>query len=199
MDRARAELEELVKLEEEAAENLEVEVAKTSENLLSQRNHVDLSGVAQTSMRYELPIRGTSAVCTAYLGDLIKAGEISPSKAYLAVDPRKLKRARDNVMSAATERGNQLTNEDTIRAIMFDSRMDETKVNHFDPETGKYYQRIEIQDWSTLPSRPRQSPAGRSSQRRRRSRRRSKSRRKKKKTMRNFCMRLLRVKRGDLD
>ena len=83
-----AELEELVKLEEEAAENLEVEVAKTSENLLSQRNHVDLSGVAQTSMRYELPIRGTSAVCTAYLGDLIKAGEISPSKAYLAVDPR---------------------------------------------------------------------------------------------------------------
>ena len=145
-----AELEELVKLEEEAAENLEVEVAKTSENLLSQRNHVDLSGVAQTSMRYELPIRGTSAVCTAYLGDLIKAGEISPSKAYLAVDPRKLKRARDNVMSAATERGNQLTNEDTIRAIMFDSRMDETKVNHFDPETGKYYQRIEIQDHYTL-------------------------------------------------
>ena len=146
-----AELQELMKLEEVAeSENLEEEDTKTSESVLSQRSYADLSGLAQTSMRYELSVRGTAAACSAYLGDLIRAGEISPSKAYLAVDPRKLQRARDKVLSTATERGNQETDEDTIRAIMFDSRMDETKINLFDQETGKYYPRTEKQDHYTL-------------------------------------------------
>ena len=38
------------------------------------RNTMDVSCTAQTSMRYELCIRSTAAVTTAFLGDLIAAG-----------------------------------------------------------------------------------------------------------------------------
>ena len=113
-------------------------------------NNMDLTGTAQTSMRYELSVRSTAAVASAYLGDLIRAGEISPSKSYLAVDPRKLQRARDKVLEEATECGEALTDADSIRNVMFDSRIDKTKVRKFDEETGKFYPRIESEDHYTL-------------------------------------------------
>ena len=68
---------------EEAPEN-ETTKAKTG---ISKRNTVALTLTAQTSMRYGLSVRGTSAVCSAYLLDLINDGILSPSKIYLAVDP----------------------------------------------------------------------------------------------------------------
>ena len=85
----------------------------------TKRNMIDLSSTAKTSMRYELSVRSTAAVTSAYLGDLIRAGEISPSKAYLAVGPRKLQRARDKVLGEAVEKGEALTEEDTIRYNIF--------------------------------------------------------------------------------
>ena len=48
---------------------------------------MDITGTAETSMSYELSVCSTAAVTTAFLGDLIRAGELSPSKATLAVDP----------------------------------------------------------------------------------------------------------------
>ena len=156
----RLQLEELVKLEEEDNKPEEEEEeekeeeeggdTKTPDSALSQRNLVDLTNLAQTSMRFNLSVRGSAASCTAYLADLIQAGEISPSKSYLAVDKRKLQRARDKVLADATQRGDQQTDEETIRAILFDSRLDETKVNRFDQETGKYYPGTETQDHYTL-------------------------------------------------
>ena len=116
----------------------------------SKRNNMDLSLVAATSMRYEVSVRGTSAICTSFLGDLINAGELPSDKRYLAVDPRKLRRARDKVLSAATERGNQQTEEDNITNVMFDSRLDQTCVNVFDMQTRRYYPGTEVQDHYTL-------------------------------------------------
>ena len=52
-----------------------------------------MSGTAQVSVRFEVPVRSAAAVATAFLGDLIRAEVVSPSMAYLAVDPRKLSRA----------------------------------------------------------------------------------------------------------
>lgn len=89
-------------------------------------------------------------MASSFLGDLIRAGEISPSKAYLGVDPRKLQRARDRVLAEASVKGEAQTDEDTIQNIMFDSRMDATKVRHFDPETGQFFARIEVQDHYTV-------------------------------------------------
>ena len=70
-----------------------------SENSLKTRNMMDISGTAITSMRYQLSVRSTAAVITSYLSDLIKAGELSPNKSYLAVDAAKLQRARDKVLA----------------------------------------------------------------------------------------------------
>ena len=130
---------------EEATEN-ETTKAKTD---ISKRNTVLLTLTAQTSMRYGLSVRGTSAVCSAYLLDLINDGILSPSKIYLAVDPRKLRRARDRVLSEASERGNELTDQDDIKCVMFDSRLDQTKVSLFDKDTGKYYPKTVIEDHYT--------------------------------------------------
>ena len=96
------------------------------------RNRMDITGTAETSMRYELSVRSTAAVTTAFLGDLIRAGELHPSKADLAIDPRKLQRARDKVLSEASEQGLAQTEEDSIRNVMFDSRIDHTKVRQYD-------------------------------------------------------------------
>ena len=131
---------------EEATEN-ETTKAKTD---ISKRNTVLLTLTAQTSMRYGLSVRGTSAVCSAYLLDLINDGILSPSKIYLAVDPRKLRRARDRVLSEASERGNELTDQDDIKCVMFDSRLDQTKVSLFDKDTGKYYPKTVIEDHYTV-------------------------------------------------
>ena len=70
-----------------------------SENSLKTRNMMDISGTAITSMRYQLSVRSTAAVITSFLSDLIKAGELSPNKSYLAVDAAKLQRARDKVLA----------------------------------------------------------------------------------------------------
>ena len=116
----------------------------------AKRNTMDSSRTAQTSMRYELSVRSTAAVTTAYLGDLIEAGELSPSKSYLALDSSKVRRARDKVLAEASKEGATLTKEDSVRNIMFYSRIDATKVRQFDEETGQYYSRVKNQDHYTL-------------------------------------------------
>ena len=53
--------------------------------------------------RYNLSVCSTAAVCTAFMGDLIEAGELSPSKSTLAMDPSKLQKARNKVLEEASE------------------------------------------------------------------------------------------------
>ena len=123
-ERLEAAKSELDLLDDQPEYENDQEIASLEENTkqidISQRNTVALNCTAQTSMRYGLSIRGTSAVCSAYLLDLIKGGILSPSKIYLAVDPRKLRRARDRVLSQASERGNEKTTKDDIKCVMFD-------------------------------------------------------------------------------
>ena len=112
----------------------------------AKRNTMDISRTAQTSMRYELSVRSTAAVTTAYLCDLIEAGELSPRKSYLALDSSKVRRARDKVLAEASKEGETLTKEDSVRNIMLDSRIDATKVRQFDEETRQYYSTV----WSRI-------------------------------------------------
>ena len=56
--------EEVLQADEE--EEIFTAAAKTN-----WRNMIDLTGTAQTSMRYELTVHSTAAVASAYLGDLI--------------------------------------------------------------------------------------------------------------------------------
>jgi hypothetical protein len=66
-------------------------------------------------------------VATGFLKDLISAGHLSEDKASLAVDSHKMKRAREKVMSAASETEDARAQEETIRAIGYDGRKDKTR------------------------------------------------------------------------
>ena len=128
----------------------EGEPPKSVSDFLQKRNTVDISGLASTAMRYQSSSREAAALATAFLGDLMKAGVLPPEAAYLAVDGAKVQRARENMMEMAKQRGEEKTQESDIQCVMFDSRIDKTKVQHYDKETDKFYPRLEAEDHYTL-------------------------------------------------
>ena len=54
------------------------------------------------------------------------------------------------MMEMAKQRGEEKTQESDIQCVMFDSRIDKTKVQHYDKETDKFYPRLEAEDHYTL-------------------------------------------------
>ena len=76
------------------------------------RNTVDISGLASTSLRYQVSNREAAACASAYLGDLIRAGVLPPDAAYLVVDPAKVQRARDILIAEVTCSGLEQLEED---------------------------------------------------------------------------------------
>ena len=85
-------------------------------------------------MRYQVSNREAAA----YLGHLFRAGVFPPDAAYLAVDPAKVQRARDSLIADATCSGLEQLEEDKPNCLPFDSRIDATRVLHYDEETGKF-------------------------------------------------------------
>ena len=69
-----------------------------------------------------------AACATAYLGDLIWAGMLPSGAAYLAVDPLKVKQARDKVLEDAVKQETKDTADREIKTILFDASLDKTKV-----------------------------------------------------------------------
>ena len=61
------------------------------------RNYMPILHAARESLRFQVPPAATAAVLTGFLRDLIDAGHLSPDLAYLAVDPSKIRRAREAV------------------------------------------------------------------------------------------------------
>ena len=120
-------------------------------DFLKKRNTVDITGLASTAIRYDASSRMAGAIATAYLGDLIRAGILPPEAASLSVDGAKIQMAKDKMMVKATERGHDKTEQDSIKCVMFDSRIDrKTRVRYFDESTGKFYPRVEAKDHYTL-------------------------------------------------
>ena len=97
-------LEEVPSRIEEGPEDVYVESElNTGKDLpIKKRNTLDITGLASTALRFEVSNREATACATAFLGDLIKGGHISPEAAYLAVDPAKVQRARDALIVKAT-------------------------------------------------------------------------------------------------
>ena len=145
----------------EAFENQEFEAGNTLDNennvtqdntvnVLKMRNTMDISGLAIQAIRCEASNRTVAALSTAYLGDLIRSGILPKESAYLAVDPAKVQRAKDKVLTKAKEKGEIKSQEEDIMCIMFDARIDPTKVRYYDEETGKFFPRIESEDHYTI-------------------------------------------------
>lgn len=132
-------------------ENVENDKVLSTSDFMKKRNTVEITGLASTAIRYDASSRMAGALATAYLGDLIRAGILPPEAASLSVDGAKVQRAKDKMMEMATERGQDKTEQDSIRCVMFDSRIDKkTRVRYFDEGTRKFYPRVEAEDHYTL-------------------------------------------------
>ena len=92
-----------VQMEDESNVELgEPEKELVDTNKSKKNNTMDISGLAQTALRFEVSNREAAACATAYLGDLIRAGHLPPDATYLAVDPNKIQRARDRIIEEAS-------------------------------------------------------------------------------------------------
>ena len=114
-------------------------------DFLKTRNMVEVSGLASTAIRYDASSRLAGALATAFLGDLIKAGVLPAEAASLSVDGAKVQRTKDKMM------GDAITEQDSIRCVMFDSRIDrKTRVRHYDEETHKFFPMVEAEEHYSL-------------------------------------------------
>ena len=93
---------------------------------------MDISGLASTSLRYQVSYREDAACVSAYLGDLIRAGVLPPDAAYLDVDPAKVQRARDSFIAEATCSGLEQLEKDKPNCLQLDSRIDAIRVLHYE-------------------------------------------------------------------
>ena len=117
---------------------------------MRKRNTIDISGLVMQAIISEASNRSVSTLSTAYLGDLIRAGVLTEDSAYIAVDPAKVQMAEEKVITNAREKDDIRTQEEEIKCIMCDARLDQTKVRHYDEETGKFFPRVETQDHYTM-------------------------------------------------
>ena len=76
---------------------------------------------------FDVSPAAAAAVATGYLKDLIAAGHLSQEMSYLTLDPCKLRRARQEVMTSAQEQDTFIATEEKITAISFDGRKDNTR------------------------------------------------------------------------
>ena len=92
------------------------------------------------NFRFDVAQRPAAAICTGFLNDLIAAGYMPSNSSNLAVDGKKMYRAKEKVMASSKEVLRNRMQIDPIRGIFFDGKNDKhTKVLIFDEETNRRY------------------------------------------------------------
>lgn len=92
------------------------------------RNLLSIPSTATASLRYGVSPAATAAIASGFLQDLIQAGILSGDHAYLACDPFKVSRARQNSMENAKIKDKSTLSNSGIIGISFDSRKDVTRI-----------------------------------------------------------------------
>ena len=105
------------------------------------QNYMPVLNTAAESLRFDVSPAASAAVATGFLKDLIAAGHLGEDMAYLALDPSKLRRARQSVMTKAQEKEELRASEEPIESIYFDGRKDKTRALVPDSR-GKLHPRI---------------------------------------------------------
>jgi len=95
---------------------------------LDERNMLKIPHTATASIRYKVCEAQTAAVVTGYLNDLIEGGILDEDQRYLTVDPMKFHRAKYKVISVLQLKSKESLEEDKPSCIMFDDKIDKTKV-----------------------------------------------------------------------
>ena len=62
---------------------------------------MSVSSLATANLRFGISPAAAAACATGFLRDLITAGHLNPNMAYLACDPNKVRRARQQSMSVS--------------------------------------------------------------------------------------------------
>ena len=94
--------------------------------------------------------RQAAAITSAFVQDLIAAEVLSVGSEYLAVDPKKIHRAREEVMRKVQSREKREILEGDVMSILIDSRITKTKVWELYPETKKFYTSTQKKDIYTM-------------------------------------------------
>ena len=76
---------------------------------------------------FQVSPAGAAAVASGFLKDLIAAGHLDKDMAYLALDPTKLRRAREMLMAGASEFEDARAQAEMIGGISYDGRKDKTR------------------------------------------------------------------------
>lgn len=113
---------------------------------VEKRSLLAIPQTATASIRYNVSLAGTAAIASGFLYDLIDNGYLPEDHSFLAVDLMKVHRAKHKVMHVMQRTGDQSLEENKPSCIMFDGRIDQTKVKTFNEETGRYYETVEKED-----------------------------------------------------
>ena len=114
----------------------------------NKRNMVGIPLTALAAIRYSVSNTAAAAVARGYVYDLIKAEMLTKDMALLAVDRKKVHRARNLVMKHLQK--SEHKSEEKIDCILFDSRIDTTKVRTYDEETRRSYVDVVNEDHYSL-------------------------------------------------
>ena len=118
------------------------------------RNLMPIKNTAEASLRYQVSSTATAVICTAFLKDLIESNHLSDDMKYLALDKKKVLRAKTLVIQEAIEIGEIQAHNDIITGVYFDGRKDNTLVQIYDEKTGSYRKRIIKEEHISVTSEP---------------------------------------------
>ena len=113
-----------------------------------------ISNTALASFRYDISPAATSAIVSAFLQDLIKSNYLTSKMANLACDPKKIWRARQEVMTKTRISSEKRITEEPIKGIFVDGRKDPTLTLVEDSITKTFCRRIEKQENIIVSSEP---------------------------------------------
>ena len=103
--------------------------------------------------RFQVSPAATAPVLCGFLRDLIEDKHRSEDMSHLAVDPSKMRRAREAVMGGATKVEDSKAKAEIIEAICFDGRKHKTKVMAKVPQV-KLHPRVVKEEHMNLTAEP---------------------------------------------
>ncbi|XP_047139546.1 uncharacterized protein LOC101239909 [Hydra vulgaris] len=115
---------------------------------------MSISHTSEVSIRYDISPAATSAGVTFFLLNLIEANYLTPDIFYLAIDPMKVRRTREEIMERVIMCEEKLIDEEHIRGLFIDCRKNSTLVLEQNPLTNKFHMRTIKKERITVTCEP---------------------------------------------
>ena len=136
--------------EETGTTNEDTPASIEKKRITSKYNTLKIPNTALATIRTDATNRQAAAITSGFLEDLIAAQLLPAESQYLALDQKKIHRAREEVMGQVQEEQGIEQEQNEVKTIMIDSRITKTKVRVYNEETKKFYTSIEKADIYTM-------------------------------------------------